>query len=97
MPVTQPPASLAALRGEVAAMTPFQLVALHDLVAISGSLVLGLAVAQARLGDDDAFDLSRIDEHWQAELWGRDEEAAEREAQKRADFAEAARFFRYCG
>lgn len=97
MPVPQPAASLDALRGAVAAMTVFQLVALHDLVAISGSLVLGLAVAAGRLEVQPAFDLSRIDEHWQAELWGQDEEATVREAQKRADFAEAARFFRYCG
>ena len=97
MPVPQPKASLTALHAEVAALTPFQLVALHDLVAISGSLVLGLAVARERLDQAAAFDLSRIDEHWQAELWGRDEEATAMEARKRADFTAAARFFHSCG
>jgi chaperone required for assembly of F1-ATPase len=97
VPVPQPPSSLAALRAVVAAQSPFQLAALHDVVAISGSLVLGLAVIRGRLTDQEAFDLSRIDEHWQAELWGQDEEAAEAESVKRADLASAARFFRYCG
>lgn len=97
MPVPQPDASLTALTAAVAALTSFQLVALHDLVAISGSLVLGLAVARGRLNPAEAFDLSRIDEHWQAELWGRDDDAAETEARKRADFTAAARFFHTCG
>lgn len=97
MPTPQDPAALEALRRAVAAHDPFRLSALHDLVAISGSLVLGLAVAKGRLAEDDAFDLSRIDEHFQAEIWGQDEEAAEVEAKKRADFHDAARFFRYCG
>jgi chaperone required for assembly of F1-ATPase len=97
MPVGQPEASLTRLHAAVSAMTPFQISALHDLVAITGSLILGLAVARGRLSADQAFDLSRIDEHWQAEIWGRDEDAAEMEAAKRADLGTAERFFRYCG
>ena len=97
MPVTQPGASLTTLTAAVAALTSFQLVALHDLVAISGSLVLGLAATRGRLNPTEAFDLSRIDEHWQAELWGQDDEAAATEARKRADFTAAAQFFQYCG
>ena len=53
----------------------FELTALHDLVAISGSLVLGLAVALGDLEAEEGFAISRLDEHWQAALWGRDEEA----------------------
>ncbi len=48
MPQDQPAASLAALRAEVARHGPFGLVALHDLVTLSGSLVIGLAVALRR-------------------------------------------------
>lgn len=97
MPVAQPPAALAALRAAVAAQDAFRLTALHDLVTIPGSLVLGLAVAAGRLTADDAFALSRIDEDWQAELWGRDAEAAESAARKQADMAAAGRFFALCG
>lgn len=71
----QPPASLAALRTAVGAADPFTLTALHELVALSGSLILGLAVADAALDPITAWALSRLDETWQAEQWGIDAEA----------------------
>jgi chaperone required for assembly of F1-ATPase len=97
IPVPQPEDSLDRLRAHVAAHTPFQLAALHDLVAISGSLVLGLAVARGRLGGDEAFATSRIDEAWQTELWGVDEDAAALEASRREAMLTAERFFGLCG
>lgn len=96
MPRTQPEASLAALRRAVHALTPFQLAAFHDLVALSGSLVLALAVTRGRLAAEPAWNLSRIDESWQIAEWGEDEEAAEIAALKRADFLRADRFFALC-
>jgi chaperone required for assembly of F1-ATPase len=90
----QPDASLAALRGAVAACDPFALTALHELVALSGSLVLGLAVARDALAPEAAWDLSRIDETWQAEQWGTDAEAEAAAAGKRAEFLRAAALLR---
>jgi chaperone required for assembly of F1-ATPase len=46
---------------------------------------------------DEAWRLSRIDETWQNELWGVDEDAAALESLKRQALAEAARFFALCG
>lgn len=74
-PVAQDPAALARLRTRLDALTPWELTALHDLVTIPGSLILGLAVLHARLDAAEAHALSRIDEEHQAALWGRDEEA----------------------
>lgn len=96
MPVAQAPAALAALRGRLAMMTPFELTAAHDLVALTGSLVLGLAVAEGRLAADAAWALSRIDEDWQAEVWGRDDEAAEAAALRHAALRHAGRFLELC-
>lgn len=93
VPVTQDPTSLARYREVVDAYTPFELTGLHDLVAISGSLVLGLAVAENHLTAERAFDLSRIDEDWQIELWGEDEEEAERVAIRRAEYLRAQEIF----
>jgi chaperone required for assembly of F1-ATPase len=95
-PVDQPPESLRALRKAVAAYDNFALAGLHDLVAITGSLVLGLALAQDQLSPDQGFDLSRIDEIWQAEHWGEDAEAAKLESAKRAALQDAHRFLRAC-
>lgn len=97
IPVEQPASSVAALAAQVHAQSPFRLAALHDLVSISGSLVLGLAVANGRLIAEQAFELSRIDEHWQVELWGTDDEAAAMEAMKHAAMIEAGRFYGLCG
>lgn len=97
IPCAQPDASLARLTDAVRAEGPFRLSALHDLVAISGSLILGLAVARGHITADAAFATSRIDETWQAELWGTDDEATESESVRRAGLLEAGRFYGLCG
>lgn len=96
VPIEQDQGALAALVARLQALTPFQLTAFHDLVAISGSLVLAFAVATGRLTADEAWQLSRLDESWQAEHWGEDDEAAQAEAIRRQAFLSAARFFLAC-
>ncbi|MEL6677491.1 MAG: ATP12 family protein [Pseudomonadota bacterium] len=88
----QPEESLAALRARMDRMDAFALTGFHDLVTLSGSLVLGLAVYERHMGADAAWPLTRIDEDYQERLWGTDEEAAEAAALKRTDFLHAARF-----
>ncbi|WBU51841.1 ATP12 family chaperone protein [Paracoccus sp. SCSIO 75233] len=75
MPVGQNPDAVLALRARLDGLSHYELTALHDLVTLSGSLILGLAVLEGRLSADEAFDLSRIDERYQAEIWGDDDEA----------------------
>jgi len=84
MPTEQPGPSLAALRQSIAAHDCFEVVGLHDLVTITGSLVLGLAISRRELTAEAAWPLSRVDEIWQVEQWGADEEAAETAALKHA-------------
>jgi chaperone required for assembly of F1-ATPase len=93
VPVEQPCAAMAALTARVAALDEFELAALHDLVGITGSLVLGLAVALGRLDAATAWDLARIDENWQIEHWGADDEAEEQAALKCAALLAAERFW----
>lgn len=90
--VPQDPAALARLRAEIAAMTDLRIAAFHDLVGLSGSLVIAFAVVHGARDPETAWDLSRIDETWQAEQWGHDDEAAAMAAAKRRDFLFAARF-----
>ena len=94
MPVTQDAAALERLAAPVREMEPFALAAFHDLVALSGSLVLALAVVADRLDPEEAWRLSRIDEEWQIEQWGEDEEAEAMAQVKRAAFLDAARFWK---
>lgn len=91
MPQPQPETSLTKLRNAVAAHEAFALTALHELVTISGSLVLGLAVSLRAMKAAEAFALSRLDETWQAEHWGLDAEAEAASERRRASFLLAAR------
>ncbi|WP_424930596.1 ATP12 family chaperone protein [Amaricoccus tamworthensis] len=92
----QPAESLAALRAAVADHEPVPLAALYELVTLSGSLVLGLAVSRGALVAGEAWDLSRVDETWQAEQWGRDAEADELAQAKRSSFLRAAELLKLC-
>ena len=94
MHVTQKPDALDRLTAEIAAFDDFALAGVHDLISLSGSLVLALAVTRDAIAVDDAWMLSRIDEHWQIEQWGEDEEAASAELIKKKAFEGAARFYR---
>ena len=90
--VPQHPAALAALRRAVAAEDGWVLAGLGVAVPALGSLVLGLAVARGALPAMAAAELARVDETYQAELWGADAEAERRRAHVDADIAQAAAF-----
>lgn len=93
IPVPQQDAALTRLRGHVGALDLFGLTALHDLVTLPGSLILGLAVIHDRLTADQAHALSRIDEDYQAGLWGRDDEADQAAAARQGAIRVAARLW----
>ncbi|NOR61172.1 MAG: ATPase [Rhodobacteraceae bacterium] len=84
--LAQPEASLKALAAQVQPFRGFQLKALYDWVTISGSLVLALAVTKNRLTAEEAWGLSRLDENWQEEQWGVDDEAQKLADSKHATF-----------
>mgnify|MGYP003135527504 FL=1 len=90
---SQPAESLSRFAALVAGQSVFGLTALHDLVALSGSLIIGLAAIRGWDLPENLWPVSRIDEAWQAEHWGVDEEAAALAESKRAAFMQAHRFF----
>ncbi|GAA3866052.1 ATP12 family chaperone protein [Celeribacter arenosi] len=86
--------ALAQLRERVHSFDEFELAAFHDLVTISGSLILAFAVTEGFLSETEAWQLSRLDEDYQSQQWGVDEEAEELAQTKRESFCHAAQFFR---
>jgi chaperone required for assembly of F1-ATPase len=60
-------------------------------VALSGSLVIGLAVRAGRIEPAEGWRVSRLDEQWNIEQWGEDAEAAAADAKRRESFLAAAR------
>ena len=95
MHVVQSPKALGKLRDEVDAFDEFALAAVHDLISLSGSLILALGVTREAIPVEEAWLLSRIDEHWQISQWGEDDEATAAEMIKRQAFEDAARFYRF--
>ncbi|MGD9812404.1 MAG: ATP12 family chaperone protein, partial [Sphingobium sp.] len=90
--VAQPDDTLAALRAAVAAHDPFTLAALSTLVTLSGSLVIGLAAIERAFPIQQLWQAAELDELWQAEQWGDDDEALARRAKRHDEFATASRF-----
>jgi len=82
----QPQASLDAVRDHALSCDDFRLTALTWGCSLLGSAVLALAVERGQLGAAAALTASCVDEDWQAEQWGSDEEA---EAVRRGRLAQA--------
>ncbi len=91
---SQPPASLTVLRRQVHGLDNFRLVPLSVATGTAGSLVIGLALVTGRIGAAQAFDAAQLDETFQIEEWGEDEEATRRRAGVREEFDAVERFCR---
>lgn len=90
--VEQPDATIGRLSHAVAALDSFRLAALSPLVTIGGSLVAALAVAERAATPEQAWNALTVDEQWQREQWGSDEEAEAALESRRRDFFAAAQF-----
>jgi len=90
--VAQPQETLARLTEVVEALDPFTLAALFKLVAISGSLIIGLAAIEKAFPLARLWQAAELDELWQAEQWGDDDEALGRRVARNAEFMTAAHF-----
>lgn len=78
--VDQPADSLARMRDLALTMDDVRLTATLHAAGVLHSAVLALALERGRLNAIDAFAASRIDEIYQEEHWGQDDEAAKRAA-----------------
>lgn len=89
----QDPVAVEVLSYRTHALDAFELAAFHDLVSLSGSLVLGFAAALDARPADELWTISRLDELWQEEQWGEDEDATALALIKRDAFLHAKRMF----
>ena len=90
-PLAHPPAVSEALRRRVATFPPLPLTALQLAVGASGSLVVGLALAEGRLNAEQAWQVALVDDLYQVDRWGDDPAAEAARATTRADLEAAAR------
>lgn len=92
----QSPKALAELSRRTSALSAFELAAFHDLVSLSGSLILGFAATFDTWSGAVLWDISQHDELWQREQWGMDEDAVTAAEVKKAAFLDAKRFYELC-
>jgi chaperone required for assembly of F1-ATPase len=85
MHVRQPESAIAAARGALPA-DPWAIAALHVITTLTGSALLALALFHGVISPDQAWAAAHVDEDWNAEKWGIDEEVATRKAAKLIDF-----------
>ena len=90
VPVEQPASSLESIRCLLEGYDAFTLSAMQELVTLSGSVLLALAVVRRFRSPEAVWLASRVDEDWQAERWGLDPEAAENAESARSAFMAAA-------
>ena len=89
MPVEQDPADIKRLAKVMDKMSDFQLTGFHDLVGLSGSFVVGLSVVEKAFSTENLWSAACLDEDWQTEQWGEDEEALAQSKLKKAAFLHA--------
>jgi chaperone required for assembly of F1-ATPase len=90
--ISQPEPAIRAIGDRLAKLDPWRLLATRRATEISGSAVLALALEKSAFPPADILAAARLDENFQAERWGWDAEAAEREARIEKDFLNVARF-----
>ena len=90
MHVTQPEENAARIADAVCRRDAFALAGLQSMTTLMGSVLLALACADGHLAADQAWTAAHVDEDWQISQWGQDTEAAERRANRWADFQAAA-------
>ncbi|MGB7371057.1 ATP12 family chaperone protein [Erythrobacter sp.] len=90
----QPDATTAHLRQRLSDLDPFALAGTEMMASLAASLVIALEAGRPH-GDAEAlWQAASLEEEWQADLWGRDEEAEERRKGRAEQFAHAARWVR---
>jgi len=89
----QHPDAIANLTKRVHALSVFELAAFHDMVSLTGSLVLGFASSLNFRPPNSVWDASRVDEIWQEQQWGQDDEATAMANRKKSAFLHAVSVF----
>lgn len=94
--VARPPSekTLETLRRRLAALPPLELAATETMASLTASICIALAALEDDADPDALWDAAELEESWQAGLWGKDEEAEERRAERRANFRRAFEFAR---
>jgi chaperone required for assembly of F1-ATPase len=79
-------ATLDKLRELVAAQSPFAMASLEAMASLAASLLVGLNALDPDADGEALWQAASLEDEWQAEQWGREEEAEERRVKRQSDF-----------
>jgi chaperone required for assembly of F1-ATPase len=88
--VRQPDTSLTAAGAANPRDEPWRMGALHVITTLTGSSLIALAVLHGRLSTQEAWAAAHVDEDWNMQTWGRDEQALARRAARFTEMQAAA-------
>jgi len=88
----QPESALRAHAAAIAALNDFELAAFYTVMTLTGSALLATMLARGAMTPEAAWAAAHVDEDFQIEQWGEDEEASARRAARHAEFEACCRF-----
>jgi chaperone required for assembly of F1-ATPase len=91
--IRQPEPAIAAARAALP-RDAWSIAALHVITSVTGSALLALALLRGVADADQVWAAAHVDEDWNSEKWGVDEEVAARRAARKVDFSAATRILK---
>jgi chaperone required for assembly of F1-ATPase len=88
----QPEAAIAAFGVAIDGLTDFELAAFHSIMTLTGSALIAMMLARQALTPEAAWTAAHVDEDYQIEHWGQDDEARARREGRHAEFLACCRF-----
>lgn len=90
--IAQPATSLGATRDYLSGKSSWALVALHNMTTLTGSALIAAMACENAIPASDAWEAAHVDEDWQIEQWGWDEEVRHRRNHRKREFDICLRF-----
>lgn len=83
---SQPVTSLALFHKLLSKRDDHALTVIYNITTLTGSALLALSVVEGGISSDECWSAAHIDEDWNIEQWGTDEDASARREKRRAEF-----------
>ena len=93
LPVEQPESTILKIKEVLREYNPIQLTAIHTVTTICSSVLLALALEKEAFERETIWNATNVDEDWNIEHWGEDEELMLSRKIKRQDFIAASQIF----
>ena len=96
MHVAQPDRAIEVARAALPS-DAWNLAAMHVVTALTGSALLALALKRKTLDEAQVWAAAHVDEDWNSQQWGEDDEVTARRASRLRDFEAAAKVLKALG